>query len=98
MQTERVTFLTSRDNKAALDAFASRRGESVGNVLREAASRYIGQGEVDEAEREAELEALTRELEDALPEMQANLESMQRSIADARMAIRDALDSVEKSK
>ena len=73
MQTERVTFLTSRDNKAALDAFAARRGESVGNVLREAASRYIGQGEQDD---EAELAALVVEVNQAVPKMRASIDNM----------------------
>jgi molybdopterin converting factor small subunit len=71
MQTERVTFLTSREHKAALDAFAAERGESVGNVVREATVRYIA-GEAD-GEDEAELAALVSELVAALPEMQASL-------------------------
>jgi hypothetical protein len=41
MQTERVTFLTTPDHKAALDAFARENGMSVGHVVREATSRYI---------------------------------------------------------
>ncbi|MBB3346654.1 MULTISPECIES: hypothetical protein [unclassified Sphingomonas] len=41
MQTERVTFLTTPDHKAALDAFARENGMSVGRVVREATSRYI---------------------------------------------------------
>ena len=45
MQTERVTFLTSPEHKAALDAFAAKRGESVGNVVREATARYMGHEE-----------------------------------------------------
>ena len=34
MQTERVTFLTTPDHKAALDAFAVGSGRSVGHVVR----------------------------------------------------------------
>ena len=68
MQTERVTFLTSRDHKAALDAFAASRGESVGNVVREATRGYIAQPR-DDSEAEAELAALTGELEQSLPQM-----------------------------
>ncbi len=34
MQTERVTFLTTPDHKAALDAFARAKGMSVGHVVR----------------------------------------------------------------
>ena len=43
MQTERVTFLTSREHKAALDAFAASNGQSVGNVVREATARYMAE-------------------------------------------------------
>ena len=55
MQTERVTFLTTPDHKAALDAFAASEGKSVGHVLREASSRYIAQGSADEEEQALEL-------------------------------------------
>jgi hypothetical protein len=72
MQTERVTFLTSPDNKAALDAYAARTGKSVGHVLREAASRYIAQ----EADEEAELAALVEEANRAIPRMRETLDSM----------------------
>ncbi|HMO75548.1 MAG TPA: hypothetical protein PKD99_03105 [Sphingopyxis sp.] len=72
MQTERVTFLTSRDHKKALDAFAAKRGESVGNVVREATSRYIA-GPASEDEEEA-LKLLAQELNEAVPKMRASLE------------------------
>jgi hypothetical protein len=75
MQTERVTFLTSRDHKKALDSFASNRGESVGNVVREATSRFIAEPR-DESEQEAELAALTFELEVTLPEMRKDFDAM----------------------
>jgi hypothetical protein len=91
MQTERVTFLTSRDQKAALDAFAKRSGQSVGHVLREASERYIAR-QRDEAELEAELDALTQELEAALPQMRASLASTERSIAESRAALKQARD------
>jgi hypothetical protein len=65
MQTERVTFLTSREHKAALDAFAAQRGESVGNVVREATARYMHQQQDDEAE----LAALVAEVNEAFPKM-----------------------------
>ena len=35
MRTERVTFVTAPDQKAARDAFAANNGQSVGHVLRE---------------------------------------------------------------
>ena len=74
MQTERVTFLTSREHKAALDAFASKRGESVGNVVREATARYIGQPTDEE---EAELAALVAQVNEAIPRMNASIDHMQ---------------------
>jgi len=72
MQTERVTFLTSRDHKAALDAYAAQSGQSVGHVLREASTRYIAGGEDDEAE----LAALVEEANAAIPRMIASLDRM----------------------
>lgn len=88
MQTERVTFLTTPDHKAALDAFARESGMSVGHVVREATSRYMAESDISEDEV---LELLVQELEQAIPEMQASMESMQQSIAEARVAIRDAI-------
>jgi hypothetical protein len=75
MQTERVTFLTSRDHKTALDSFAASRGESVGNVVREATSRFIAEPR-DESEKEAELAVLTDELGAALPGMREDFDAM----------------------
>jgi hypothetical protein len=71
MQTERVTFLTSPEHKAALDAFAKVSGMSVGHVLREAATQYVAEGEMGEDQR---LRLLTDELRDALPHMHAALD------------------------
>ncbi len=73
MHTERVTFLTTRDHKAALDAFAASNGQSVGHVLREASSQYIGQ---PTAEEEAELAVLVQQANEAIPKMGASLDSM----------------------
>jgi len=78
MQTERVTFLTSPDHKAALDAFAASNGMSVGHVVREATSRYVAEGDMDEAER---FKLLIHELDEALPDMHAALD---RAIAGQR--------------
>lgn len=72
MQTERVTFLTSPDHKAALDAFAARSGQSVGQVVREATSRYLAQRENEEAE----LAALVEEANRAIPHMRDALDGM----------------------
>ena len=96
MQTERVTFLTSRDHKAALDSFAANRGESVGNVVREATVRYIAQPQV-KSEDEISLELALPALEEALPRMQANLEAMRADIAAARIAIAASLARAERA-
>ena len=81
MQTERVTFLTSREHKAALDVFAAKRGESVGNVVREATARFLAQP--TDAE-EAELAALVEQVNDAIPRINASLRQMSKSIRDLR--------------
>ena len=73
MQTERVTFLTTPDQKAALDAFAASSGKSVGHVLREASSQYIGQPTPAE---EAELAMLVEQVNEAIPKMRASLDNM----------------------
>ena len=89
MQTERVTFLTTPDHKAALDAFAAGAGKSVGHVLREASSAYLAQGPADDDDEAIAL--VLDELEQALPQMQQDLDAMRASIAEARAAIADAL-------
>ncbi len=76
-QTERVTYLTSAAQKAQLEAFAKARGESVGNVLREATMRYISEPAISPAEEEA-LQFLADELNAAVPKIR---ESLERSIA-----------------
>ena len=73
MQTERVTYLTSAEHKAALEAFAKARGESVGNVVREATARFIGQASEVE---EAELAALVEQVNEAVPKMHASIDRM----------------------
>lgn len=72
MQTERVTFLTSPEHKAALDAFAAERGESVGNVVREATVKYMH----DQRDGEEELAALVAEVNAAVPRMRESLDQM----------------------
>ncbi|SFG04471.1 hypothetical protein SAMN05518801_10688 [Novosphingobium sp. CF614] len=66
MQTERVTFLTTPAQKAALDAYAAGSGKSVGHVLREASMRYLAEGDVAEEEQ---LALLVQELGEALPKI-----------------------------
>jgi uncharacterized protein involved in tolerance to divalent cations len=82
MQTERVTFLATPDQKAALEAFAAANGKSVGHVVREATSRYIAEGDVSEEE---ELALLVKELDQAVPAMIADID---RAIAAAEAANR----------
>ena len=75
MQTERVTFLTSPDHKAALDAFAARSGKSVGHVVREATSRYIAESSpIADTDEEAALAALLEVINEAVPRMSASLQ------------------------
>ena len=76
-QTERVTYLTNAEQKAALEAFAKARGESVGSVLRDAVAEYMGQPSPAE---EAELIALTQQVNEAIPRMNAKLAAISESI------------------
>ena len=81
MQTERVTFLTSRDHKAALDAYARDTGMSVGHVVREATSTFISQPAIGrDNDKEAELAALTAELEQAVPQMREDFSAIVQSM------------------
>lgn len=73
MQTERVTYLTSAEQKAALEAFAKSRGQSVGNVLREATSTYMAETPLDDEEKMA---ILVAELNESLPAIQASFDRM----------------------
>lgn len=91
MQTERVTFLTTPDHKAALDAFAAGVGMSVGHVVREATTRYVADGDMNEDDR---FKLLIDELDAALPAMHAALDQaiqgQQRLRADIDTMLRDA--------
>jgi hypothetical protein len=82
MQTERVTYLTSTEQKASLEAFAKSRGESVGNVLREATARYMAQPNDDE---EDELAMVISEVSKAVPEMRASLQRSAKILAQSRI-------------
>ena len=70
MQTERVTFLTTPDHKAALDAFAASNGKSVGHVVREASARYIAGAVTDDEEQ---LVVLAHEVREAVPKIRADI-------------------------
>lgn len=88
MQTERVTFLTSPDQKAALDEFAAKTGQSVGHVLREASTRYIAQ---PTAEEQRELDLLVRELNEAVPRIRASLERSIKKLDETRREVASML-------
>jgi hypothetical protein len=88
MQTERITFLTTPDHKAALDAFAASHGKSVGHIVREATSQYIVRSN-DEDDDDMEALALL------LPEVEAAVADMQRSIATMRAEIAQSCAAVD---
>lgn len=98
MQTERVTFLTSRDHKAALDRFAASRGESVGSVVRDATAQYIAQPPEAKGEEDVALALLLNELETAIPKWNAKFDSMEAALDHAHQEVRKALAAVEATK
>ena len=98
MQTERVTFLTSREHKAALDAFAERTGKSVGYVVREATARYIAHPPEMANEDDTAFALLLEELEKSIPKWNAKFDSMESSLDHAHRAVREALAAVEATK
>lgn len=73
MQTERVTYLTSAAQKAALEEFARSRGKSVGNVVREATMNYMAESPLGDDEK---MQILVAELNEALPAIQASFDRM----------------------
>jgi molybdopterin converting factor small subunit len=87
MHTERVTYLSTADQKAALEAFAKSRGESVGNVVREATARYIAQPPEVRDDEEAELAALVAQVNEAMPRMRESLEEMSKKVRDVNADI-----------
>lgn len=95
MQTERVTFLTTPDHKAALDAFARDSGMSVGHVVREATVRYLAQPVDAEDEAAGALELLLPEIEAMLPRWNAHIDRMEANLDDAHRAVREALSKVD---
>ena len=73
MQTERVTYLTSAEQKAALEAFAKANGKSVGNIVREATMSYMAESPLNEEDK---MSILVAELNEALPAIEASFERM----------------------
>jgi predicted transcriptional regulator len=98
MQTERVTFLTSPDHKAALDAFARQSGKSIGHVMREASAHYIASQNSQADEDEEAFNFALTEIEAVLKTWPAKFDSMERSIDEARAAIAKAIADVDASK
>lgn len=78
MQTERVTFLTTPEAKAALIARAAARGLSTGEYIRLAVESVP-----EETAEELELAALVGELASAVPEMRASLERTARQMEES---------------
>lgn len=89
MHSERITYLATADQKAALEAFARARGESVGNVVREATARYIAQP--PENDDEAELSALVEQVNAAIPKMHASIDAMIASMRETHDEVDRAL-------
>jgi hypothetical protein len=71
MRTARTTFLMTPEEKASLEKRAASRGVSSGEYIRLAVDNF----EKVSDEQEAELAALAKELNDAVPKMKAALES-----------------------
>jgi hypothetical protein len=70
MRNARVTFLTTADEKAALEARAASLGVSSGEYIRLAVDNFAGAS----AEQEAELTALLEQVSASIPRMQASLD------------------------
>ena len=79
MQTERVTYLTSAEQKAALEAFAKAKGKSVGNVVREATLIYMAESPLNDEDK---MSILVAELNEALPAIEASFERMTQKLED----------------
>lgn len=72
MQTERVTFLTSRTGKAALARRAAARGVSMGEYVR----RKVEDDDELTAEQQTELVALVAQANEAIPKMRGSIDRM----------------------
>jgi len=80
LQSERVTYLTSAEQKAALEAFAKANGKSVGNVVREATMSYMAESPLNDEDK---MSILVAELNEALPAIEASFERMTAKLDDA---------------
>ena len=84
MHSERITYLATADQKAALEAFAKARGESVGSVLREASSQYMAEAPLKEDEK---LVILVSELNEAVPAIAASFDRMMAALDGAHLEL-----------
>lgn len=71
MRTERVTFLTTPEAKAAIASRAAQRGISTGEYIRLAVENMP-----EQTGEEQELAALVAQVNEALPEMRSSLDRM----------------------
>ena len=89
MQSERVTFLTTPENKAALAARAAAQGVSIGEYIR----RKV-ENDDEPQDDEAELAELVADLVTAIPDMRARLERtsalIENAIDDSDRRLREA--------
>ena len=81
MRTARVTVLMRPEQKAEVEAEAARLGVSSGEFIRLAVEDFAAPDEL------SELDALTQELEQAIPRMRDDVDAMRASIATARDAV-----------
>lgn len=83
MQTERVTFLASPETKATLSERAAARGISVGEYIR----RRVEDDEELTPEQEAELAALVKEVNVAIPQMAEMLDQMSQNLRETHQEV-----------
>ncbi len=80
MQTERVTFLATPAVKQAIAARASSRGLSLGEYVRR---RALDDDDLTPMQ-EAELSALVKEVNEAIPRLQASLARISENVRELR--------------
>ena len=92
MQSERVTFLTTPQVKAALTARAAARGVSVGEYIR----RKVEDEDELTPEQEAELGALVAQVNEAVPKMNASIDAIVSTLRETSKSIRHSLQMMER--
>ena len=83
MQTERVTFLTTTEGKAAIAARAAARGISLGEYIR----RKVEDEDELTPEQEAELALLVDQVNQAMPKMHASLDAISRKLRETHQEV-----------